>query len=276
MLLRSCFQALHDLRCASSMLGSLTSIFWKRRTSGAVLLEDAGGTPCRWSSRCTGSCPRPEPASAGLRHPSRRPTWHPAPITVWISSMNSIAPRILFELLDDLLQPLLEIAAIAGAGKQRAHVERKDRGASASASATLPSTILLGQTFGNRGLADARVADVAAGLFFERRHSTWIVTARLRPDATDQRIDLAVLGLLVEVDAVGLQQRPAASCCYFLGSPRASARVRIRLSSAPRGVRVSEEPGRFLPMPCDDIVDRVVARHVLLLQEDRQHGFPAR
>src|SRR3546814_17382845 len=36
--------------------------------------------------------------------------------------------RVLLELVDDGLQPLLEIAAIAGAGQQRAHVERVDPG----------------------------------------------------------------------------------------------------------------------------------------------------
>ena len=50
----------------------------------------------------------------------------PAPITVWISSMNRIAFGQLLELGDDRLQPLLEVAAVAGAGEQRAHVERVD------------------------------------------------------------------------------------------------------------------------------------------------------
>ena len=48
----------------------------------------------------------------------------PAPITVWISSMNSTAPGLRLELGDDGLQPLLEVAAIPRAGEQRAHVER--------------------------------------------------------------------------------------------------------------------------------------------------------
>jgi len=48
----------------------------------------------------------------------------PAPMTVWISSMKRIALRAVFEFLHDRLQPLLEVAAIAGAREQRAHVER--------------------------------------------------------------------------------------------------------------------------------------------------------
>ena len=48
----------------------------------------------------------------------------------------------LLELGDDLLQPLLEVAAIAGAGEQRAHVERVDHRVGLSTSGTSPSTIL--------------------------------------------------------------------------------------------------------------------------------------
>ena len=51
--------------------------------------------------------------------------------------------RILLEFLDDLLQPLLEIAAIAGAGEQRAHVEREDGRRCESTSGTSPSTMRL-------------------------------------------------------------------------------------------------------------------------------------
>jgi hypothetical protein len=47
----------------------------------------------------------------------------------------------LLELLDDLLQPLLEVAAIAGAGEQRAHVEREDHRFLQHVG-TSPSTIL--------------------------------------------------------------------------------------------------------------------------------------
>ncbi len=48
----------------------------------------------------------------------------PAPIIVWISSMNRIALGVLLQLLQHGLEPLLEIAAVLGAGEQRAHVER--------------------------------------------------------------------------------------------------------------------------------------------------------
>ena len=66
-------------------------------------------------------------ASAGLSRLEASiapPLVAPAPITVWISSMNRIAPGCCLELGQHRLQPLLEIAAVAGAGEQRAHVER--------------------------------------------------------------------------------------------------------------------------------------------------------
>ena len=50
----------------------------------------------------------------------------PAPITVWISSMKRIAPGMFFNSVEHILEPLLEIAAVARAGQQRAHIERED------------------------------------------------------------------------------------------------------------------------------------------------------
>ena len=82
----------------------------------------------------------------------------PAPMTVWISSMNRIAPGIVLDLLHDGLQPLLEVAAIARAGEQRAHVEREDRGVLQNLR-HLALDDLAGEAFGDGGLADAGVAD---------------------------------------------------------------------------------------------------------------------
>jgi hypothetical protein len=51
----------------------------------------------------------------------------PAPITVWISSMNRIAPGCFLSSDTHALEALLEVAAVLRAGDQRAHVERVDR-----------------------------------------------------------------------------------------------------------------------------------------------------
>ena len=50
----------------------------------------------------------------------------PAPIRVWISSMNRMAPGCFLISRDHGLEPLLEVAAILGAGEQAAQVERID------------------------------------------------------------------------------------------------------------------------------------------------------
>ncbi len=83
----------------------------------------------------------------------------PAPMTVWISSMNRIAPGLLLQLGDHRFQALLEIAAVLGAGDQRAHVERVD-GAVGEHLGHLALDDQARQPFGDRGLADAGLADV--------------------------------------------------------------------------------------------------------------------
>ena len=96
--------------------------------------------------------------------------------------------RILLELLDDLLQPLLEVAAIAGAGEQRAHVEREDRGV-VQHFRHVALDDALGQALGDRRLADAGIADIErVVLGAAAEHLDGAVDLGL---AADQRIDLA-------------------------------------------------------------------------------------
>ena len=110
---------------------------------------------------------------------------------------------ILFELLDDLLQPLLEVAAVAGAGEQRAHVEREDRGV-LQHFGNVALDDALGEALGDRRLADAGIADIErVVLRAAAEHLDGAVDLGL---AADQRIDLAGARLLVEVDAVGRQR----------------------------------------------------------------------
>ena len=62
------------------------------------------------------------------------------------------------ELLDDLLEPLLELAAVLGAGDERPDVERQD----ALVQQRLGDVAVddpVGQALGDRRLADARLAD---------------------------------------------------------------------------------------------------------------------
>ena len=119
--------------------------------------------------------------------------------------------RLLLQLGDDALQPLLEIAAVLGAGDQRAHVERID-----SAVGQHVGHLALDdharQAFGNGGLADAGLADVQR-----------IVLAAAAQDldgafhlerAADQRIDLAVLRELVEIGGVLVERAAAVAVAH--------------------------------------------------------------
>ena len=144
------------------------------------------------------------------------------------------------ELLDDLLQPLLEIAAIARAGEQRAHVEREDRGAFQHLRHVALDD-LLGEPLGDRGLADAGIADIErVVLGAAAEHLDGAAQLRL---AADQRIDLARARLRVEIDAPGVQG--ALLAAFPLPLPRPRGR---RSSRAPRTGRISSAPGR-LAMP---------------------------
>ena len=64
-----------------------------------------------------------------------------------------------FEFGDDGFQPLLEVAAVAGAGEECAHVEGED-GAFGEHFRHIALDDALGQAFGDGGFADAGVADI--------------------------------------------------------------------------------------------------------------------
>ena len=111
--------------------------------------------------------------------------------------------RVRLDLLDHLLQALLEIAAVAGAGEQRAHVEREDGGVLEHLR-HLARDDLAGQAFGDGGLADAGIADEQRVVLLPAAED--LDRALDLGLAADQRVDLAVLRLLVEVDAIGVER----------------------------------------------------------------------
>ena len=167
--------------------------------------------------------------------------------------MNRIACGQLLELVDDRLQPLLEVAAIARAGEQRAHVERVDhRGLQHVGHVALDD--LARQAFGDRGLADAGIADIERVVL--RPAAQDLDRAVDLGHAADQRIDLAGLGLLVEVDGELLERA-------FLLVAALLAR------SFPRCLRTSRVSagGVALADAVADVGHRIEAAHVLLLQE---------
>ncbi len=148
----------------------------------------------------------------------------PAPITVWISSMNRIAPGSLLQLRQHALQALLEVAAVLGAGDQRAHVEREDRAVGEHVR-DLVLDDQPRQALGDRGLADAGLADVQRVVLAPPAQD--LDRALDLELAADQRVDAALGGEPVQV---------ACSTCR--------ARCRGR---RPRRARRPRRPG---PRPC--------------------------
>ena len=136
--------------------------------------------------------------------------------------MNRIACGQLLELGHDRLQPLLEIAAIAGAGQQRAHVERVDhRRLEHVGDVALDD--LAGEAFGDGGFADAGIADIERVVL--RPAAEDLHRAVDLRHAADQRIDLAGLGLVVEVDGELLER------AFLLAAPSARSFPRCRRAS---------------------------------------------
>ena len=158
-----------------------------------------------------------------------------------------------FQFLDDRFQTLLEIAAIAGAGDQRAHIERIDHGIGQHLRHFVLHDLAC-ETFGDRRFADAGVADEQRIVFLAAAEN--LDRAFHLGIAADQRIDAALLRLFVQVDAIGLQR---------LG-PLFDGFVAILLL-----IRTADGFGRAhartLGDAVADIAHRVQPRHVLFLKE---------
>ena len=214
----------------SATLGSPTSTGWKRRSSAASF------SMClRYSSSVVAPTARSSPrASIGFSRlaASTAPSAAPAPTIVCSSSMNRMMrPVGLADLGQHRLQPLLELAAVLGAGQQRAHVQRP-HAAVLQALGHVTRGDALGQALDDRGLADAGLADQhrvvlgAAGEHLD--HPAHLLVA------PDHRIELAALGQLGEVAAELLERRVVA-LGVGRGGALAAAHVGQRPSAAPRG-----------------------------------------
>ena len=174
----------------SSTVGSPTITGWKRRSSAASF------SMClRYSSSVVAPmvCSSPR-ASIGLSmfEASSDPSDAPAPTTVCSSSMKrTTRPCDVDDLLEHRLQPLLELAAVLGAGDERAHVEGDDP-LVLQPLGHVAADDALGQALDDRGLADAGLADEhrvvlgAAGQHLDDPAHLLV--------AADHRIELAALG----------------------------------------------------------------------------------
>ena len=145
-------------------------------------------------------------ASAGfsMLPASIAPSALPAPTMVCSSSMKTmVLPVVLRDLLQHRLQPLLELAAVLGAGEQRRHVERQH----ALALERLGHFAVddaLREAFDDRGLAHARLADqhriVLGAALQDLDHAADLVVA------ADDRVELARAGALGEIERVFLER----------------------------------------------------------------------
>jgi hypothetical protein len=160
---------------------------------------------------------------------------------------------LVLQLLEHALQALLEVAAVLGAGQQRAHVERVDGGVGQHLGHVLLGDAP-GQAFGDGGLAHAG---------FAHQQRVVLAPAAQHLDdtldlvlAADQRVDLAVAGLLVQVLRELVQRRALGVTALFLLA--FGARARLVALGRLRRVALLDAVG--------DEVHHVQPRHALLVQ----------
>ncbi len=141
------------------------------------------------------------------------------------------------DLLEHGLEPLLELAAVLGAGHHRAEVERDDPLA-AQRLRHVARHDPLGEALDDRGLADAGLADqhrVVLGAPRQHLHHAADLGV-----AADHRVELALAGPLGEVDAV-LLQRLVGALRVGAGHPGRAADLRERLAQRVGGGAVAAQ-----------------------------------
>ena len=152
------------------------------------------------------------------------------------------------ELLDDLLEPLLELAAVLGAGDERADVE----GQHALVQQRLRNVAVddpVGEALRDRRLADAGLADEGGVVLRPARQDLDDALDFLL--AADDRVQLARPGGLREVDPELVDRR--------------GLRGALRLLGGARGRRLRQDP--------DDLVADLVQVHAERLEDARRDAL---
>ena len=155
---------------------------------------------------------------------------------------------LLRQLLHDRFQALLKIAAIFGAGQQRAHVQRVNSGIGQHVGHIAFDDAAC-ETLGDGGLADTG--------FTDQQRVVFAATAQGLDDAfefistADQWVYLAGNYLLVEIEREVFQR--ASRCGFGLG---------FLLGFSALGAAIGN-----LGHPMRDVIDDIEARYTLLMQE---------
>ncbi len=225
----------------------------------AVLVERGGADAVEFT-----------PGQHGLEHVARvHGTFRPARTHDVVHLVDEEQDPSLagLDLVQDRLEPLLELAPVLGAGHERSHVQGEDR-LVLEPLGHVAAHDALGQSLHDGGLAHAGLADedgVVLGLAGQDAHHA--------PDlvvATDDRIELAQLGLGHQVDAV-LFQGFVGGLRVVAGDPLVATDGCERLQETFLG---DIEPGEDLRRRgglalVDHGKEQVLYRHVLVLEAGR-------
>ena len=167
------------------------------------------------------------------------------------------------DLLQHGLEPLLELAAVLGAGHHRAEVQRHEALA-LQALGDVAGDDPLGQALDDRGLADAGLAD-QHGVVLGAPGQHLDDAADLGVPA-DDRVDLAVAGPLGEVDGVLLQRLEGAPPGPGVVTLRLPRTVRKAASSASRVAPDAGQHGAGLAVGAGQADQQVLGGDVLVAQ----------
>ena len=193
----------------SSTDGSPTITGWKRRSSAASF-----STCLRYSSSVVAPTARSSPrASIGFSRlaASTAPSAAPgADDRVQLVDEEDHLARGVLDLLEHGLQPVLELAAVLGAGEQRARRRARPRACRARPSGMSPGDDPLGEALDDGGLADAGLAD---------QHRVVLGAAREHLDdaadllvAADDRVERR------RARPASVRSRPYCSSAWYLSS----------------------------------------------------------
>ena len=149
-----------------------------------------------------------------------------------VDERDDLPGRVL-DVVEDGLQPLLELAAVLRAGHHRTEVQRDD-GLVAQALRHVAGDDALGQALDDRGLADAGLTDehrVVLGATAQHLHDATNLVV-----APDDRVELAFAGAGGQVGGV-LLQRLIAALGVGAGDAGAAAHLDERLAQRLRATR---------------------------------------